>query len=136
MNRTGITAVALSLALGAGLPAGAELSHLPLISDVAPNAVAISEHVPHMGAHYAHPPDLPLGPIYCVIDGRVVCVEYMFLASALADGADWTHIPTGMDTPPITHIDMEYKVDGVGPFAEPLYQLHIYFATAEVLATH
>lgn len=112
------------------------LSHLPLLTDIAPNAIAISPHVPQMGAHWAEPANLPLGPIYCVIDGHVVCVEYMFLASQLASGADWTGIATGMDTPPITRIDMEYKPDGVGPFQEPLYQLHIYFADSEVLAAH
>lgn len=41
-----------------------------------------------------------------------------------------------MQTPPLTHIDMEYKPDGVGPFQEPLYQIHFYFADTEVLAAH
>ncbi|MDD7972993.1 hypothetical protein [Roseinatronobacter alkalisoli] len=113
-----------------------DLSHLPLLSDVAPNAVAISPHVPHMGAHWAEPANLPLGPIYCVIDDRVVCVEYMFLASDLAAGTDWTDISPGMETPAVTRIDMEYKADGVGPFQEPLYQIHLYFADAHVLAAH
>lgn len=126
-------AAALALALPA---AASELSHLPEISAVAPEAVAISPHVPHMGVHYAHPADLPTGPIWCVIDGRVVCVEYMFLASALAEGANWTGLPTGMETPPITHIDVEYKPDGAGPITEPLYQLHIYFAGPDILAAH
>ena len=130
-----IALAAACLALAA--PAAADgLSHLPLLSDIAPDAVAISPHVPQMGAHWANPATLPLGPIYCVIDGRVVCVEYMFLASQLSSGADWTGIATGLDTPPITRIDMEYKPDGVGPFQEPLYQLHIYFAENEVLAAH
>lgn len=115
---------------------GDGISHLPLLSEVAPAAVAISPHVPHMGEHWAEPANLPLGPIYCVIDGRVVCVEFMFLAKDLASGADWTGISTGMDTPPMTRIDMEYKADGVGPFQEPLYQLHLYFAENEVLAAH
>ena len=115
---------------------GDGLSHLPLMSDIAPNAVAISPHVPHMGEHWAEPSNLPLGPIYCVIDGHVVCVEYMFLASELATGVDWTRIATGLQTPPLTRIDMEYKPDGAGPFQEPLYQLHLYFAENEVLAAH
>lgn len=135
MKPTLSLASAAVLALSA--PAVAEgLSHLPLLSDVAPEAVAISPHVPHMGAHYANPATLPLGPIYCVIEGRVVCVEYMFTSADLAAGRDWTHIGTGMETPPITRIDMEYKPEGVGPFAQPLYQLHIYFASEEVLAAH
>lgn len=113
-----------------------DLAHLPLLSDVAPNAVAISPHVPHMGAHWAEPANLPLGPIYCVIDDRVVCVEYMFLARDLSSGANWSGITAGMQTPAFTRIDMEYKPDGAGPFQEPLYQLHIYFADAEVLAAY
>ena len=109
------------------------LSHLPLLSDIAPQAIAISPHMPHMGAHWAEPANLPLGPIYCEIEGHVVCVEYMFLASDLAAGRDWTNISPGMQTPPITRIDMEFKPDGVGPFQEPLYQVHLYFAQTEVL---
>ena len=128
-------AAAACLALPASLAAD-NLSHLPLLSDIAPNAVAISPHVPQMGAHWAEPANLPLGPIYCEIDGRVVCVEYMFLASQFSSGSDWTGIDTGMQTPPVTRIDMEYKPDGVGPFQEPLYQLHIYFAESEVLAAY
>lgn len=123
--------------LSIAAPAAAnDLSHLPLLSDVAPDAVAISPHVPEMGAHWAEPANLPLGPIYCVIDERVVCVEYMFLASELSSGANWSGITPGMQTPAVTRIDMEYKPDGVGPFQEALYQLHIYFADAEVLAAH
>ncbi|TVR08699.1 MAG: hypothetical protein EA385_09355 [Salinarimonadaceae bacterium] len=107
-----------------------------MVSEIAPNAVAISPHVPNMGEHWAEPANLPLGPIYCVIDGRVVCVEYMFLVSDLTSGVDWTGITTGMQTPPVTWIDMEYKPNGAGPFQEPLYQLHLYFAESDVLAAH
>jgi hypothetical protein len=118
-----------------GAPAAADLSHLPMLSDIAPQAVAISPHVPRMGEHWAEPANLPMGPIYCVIEGRVVCLEYMFLAGDLGSGASWTGLGIGMETPPITRVDMEYKPDGVGPFQEPLYQLHIYFAEPEVLAS-
>jgi hypothetical protein len=112
------------------------LSHLPLITDIAPTAVAISPHVPKMGVHYADPATLPLGPVYCVIEGRVVCVEYMFAASALAAGESWQAMPVGFETPPINHVDFEYKPDGVGPNPVPIYQLHIYFVDPQTLATH
>lgn len=119
------------------LPAGADgLSHLPRLADIAPDAIAISPHVPHMGEHWANPADLPLGPIYCVIDGRVVCVEYMFLSEDLSVGTDWTEISTGFATPPVTRIDMQFKADGVGPMPVPLYQLHVYFAEDGVLAAY
>ena len=133
LKTTALAAACLGLATSA---AADGLSHLPLLSEIAPEAVAISPHVPHMGAHWAEPANLPLGPIYCEIEGRVVCVEYMFPASQLSAGTDWTGIVTGLQTPPITRIDMEYQPDGVGPFQEPLYQLHIYFAETEVLAAH
>ncbi|MCC5971287.1 MAG: hypothetical protein JJU15_15190 [Pararhodobacter sp.] len=112
------------------------LTHLPQLASVAPEAIAISPHVPHMGTHYAMPGDLPTGPIYCVIEGHVVCVEYMFAASALAEGVSWTGLLPGVETPPITHVDLEFKPDGVGPMQEPIYQLHIYFADSDVLAMH
>lgn len=128
-----VSAAAVLLAL----PVAADgVSHLPRLSDVAPDAIAISPHVPHMGEHWANPANLPLGPIYCVIDGHVVCVEYMFLAEDLSAGMDWTGISTGFATPPVTRIDMEFKSDGVGPIPVPLYQLHVYFAQNEVLAAH
>lgn len=131
------TVVLATACLALAAPVAADgLAHLPMLSDIAPDAVAISPHVPQMGEHWAEPANLPLGPIYCVIDGRVVCVEYMFLASELASGANWTGIATRMQTPPVARIDMEFKADGVGPFQEPLYQLHIYFAETEVLAAH
>ena len=114
----------------------ADMQALPMIADIAPQAIAISPHVPQMGEHYAMPADLPTGPIWCVIEGRVVCVEYMFTAAALAGGESWTGLPPGGAFPPITHVDFEYKPDGVGPFSEPLYQLHIWFAEPDVLAAY
>lgn len=113
------------------------LSHLPTLEAVAPEAQQISPHVPHMGTHWANPANLEHGgPIYCVIEGRVVCVEYMFPAAAFAAGADFTGLMPGFATPPITHVDIEYKPDGAGPMTDPLYQIHIYFADQAVLAGH
>ena len=125
-----------TLVAAAGSAGAKDLSHLPLLADVAPNAVAISPHVPQMGVHYADPATLPLGPIYCVIEERVVCVEYMFPASALAAGESWRAMPVGFETPPISHVDLEFKPDGVGPNPVPIYQLHIYFVDPQTLATH
>ncbi|MCC6001401.1 MAG: hypothetical protein JJU19_11145 [Pararhodobacter sp.] len=123
-------------ALGHSIGAVADMDTLPMLADVAPEAIAISPHVPQMGIHYALPADLPTGPIWCVIEGRVVCVEYMFPAAALADGESWTGLLPGGVFPPITHVDFEYKPDGVGPISEPIYQLHIWFAEPAVLAAY
>jgi len=110
------------------------LDHLPVLSEVAPDAVNLSPHVPNMGEHWANPADLPVGPIYCVIDGRVVCVEYMLDLEALNAGTDFVGLATGLESPPISHIDIEYKAEGIPPHPVPLYQIHIYFADTQTLA--
>ena len=51
------------------------LESLPMLSEVAPDAILISPHVPRMGQHWANPENLPGGPIYCEIEGRVTCVD-------------------------------------------------------------
>lgn len=131
-----LTCLAVLPLIAAQTAQASGVDHLPRLSAVAPDAIAISPHVPHMGVHYAMPGDLPTGPIYCVIDGHVVCVEYMFAASDLNAGASWTGLLPGVETPPITHVDLEFKPDGVGPMQEPIYQLHIYFADRAVLSAH
>jgi hypothetical protein len=114
--------------------ASGALDHLPALAEVAPDAVNISPHVPNMGEHWANPADLPIGPIYCVIDGRVVCVEYMVDLEALNAGRDFVGLATGIVTPPVSHIDIEYKAEGIPPHPVPLYQIHIYFADTQTLA--
>lgn len=137
--------LALSLPLALGMTSAAqahaigevaEMDILPMLAAIAPEAIAISPHVPQMGMHYAMPADLPTGPIWCVIEGRVVCVEYMFTAASLAAGESFTNLLPGAAFPPITHIDFEYKPDGVGPISEPIYQLHIWFVEPAVLAAY
>lgn len=125
-----------AVAMAQGTADPAVLTSLPLISDIAPTAVAISPHVPQMGAHYADPATLPTGPIWCVIEGHVVCVEYMFPAEALAAGQSWRGLPTGNLPAPITHVDLDFMPNGVGPMQVPLYQLHIWFADQTLLAQH
>ena len=136
MNRK-LALATLGLAFGAtALHADDRLAGLLLLSDVAPDAIQITPHVPHMGEHWALPQNLPGGPIYCAIDGRVVCIEYMFDASDLADGVNFEGLMPDIETPPIAHIDMQFLPDGVPPHPVPLYQLHIYFAAQDVLAEH
>lgn len=123
----------------AALPAAAEdaaLQRLPLLQETAPLAVQVSPRVPGMGEHWAEPDRLPGGPIYCVIEGRIVCVEYMFEAEALAEGTNWLALAPGIETPPISHIDLEFKPQGIEPHPVPLYQLHIYFADRDLLERH
>lgn len=129
-------AIALITLPASAHEAPASLEGLPLLEEVASDAIQISPHVPNMGAHWARESDLPTGPIYCVIEGRVVCVEYMFTMEAFEAGTDWTSLTPGIETPPISHIDVEFKAEGIEPNPVPLYQLHIYFAGTEQLDQH
>ena len=129
-------AFAATLLLPGTAMAQSELDSLPMLKDLAPEAKQISPHVPQMGEHWANPENLPVGPIYCVIEGRVVCVEYMFDAADLEGGTSWTGLLPGIETPPISHIDVEFRPDGIEPHPVPLYQLHIYFADPDILAEY
>jgi hypothetical protein len=137
----GILAGSLTLALpnhaaahGAGPAPVDHIDSLPLLSEVAPEAIQISPHVPDMGEHWAVPGNLPTGPVYCVIEGRVVCVEYILDASGFAAGKQWTDLSPNMVTPPVSRVDIEYKPDGIGEMTMPLYTMHLYFADKPLLA--
>lgn len=129
-------AVALTILPASAHEAPVSFEGLPLLADVAPDAVRISPHVPNMGAHWARADDLPTGPIYCEIEGHVVCVEYMFTMEDFESGTDWLALLPGIETPPISHIDIEFKAEGIEPNPVPLYQLHIYFAGTDLLDQH
>src|SRR5687768_5429681 len=72
------TLVAVSaLLLAAGGVHADEFDKLPSASILPKGTVKVSGVVPGMGEHWANPKDLPLGPIYCVHKGKVVCLEFM-----------------------------------------------------------
>lgn len=129
-------ACAAALALTAAPSSAEALEGLPSLQDVAPDAVQISPHIPHMGEHWAEPDNVPTGPIYCVIEGRVACVEFMFEMTDLEAGKDWVNLAPGIHTPPISHIDIEFKPGGIEPNPVLLDQVHIYLADPDTLARH
>lgn len=133
----GLLAAAALIVGAPGLAmANGTLDGLPTLDRVSPDVKQISPHIPHMGEHWAVPSTLPTGPIYCVIEGRVVCVEYMFTAEELTAGTSWPALAPGLETPPISHIDVDFKPDGIEPMPVPLYQVHIYFVGRDILAQH
>lgn len=115
-------------------PVAETLDTLPLLAEIVPDAVQISPHVPNMGAHWARPGTPPEGPFYCVIEGRVVCVEYMFEAAELEAGTQWQGLLPGIVTPGVSHIDVEHLPNGIPQREVPLYQAHLYFAGKPLLA--
>lgn len=120
---------ALLLALtfpGASLSADV-YDQLPNASMMPANIVKVSETVPGMGEHWADPATLPLGPIYCVHKGKIVCLEYMMAQSDYAEGKSWPMLK-GMDgLPPVNHVDISMQPHGHEGFEVPHYDVHLYF---------
>jgi hypothetical protein len=127
-----VTFAAMSAAIGS---ANAEnpFDKLPGI-DILPEAtVQISPVVPGMGEHWANPADLPLGPIYCVYEGKVICLEYMISQEDLAAGKSWPELTGLKNLPPIDHVNMGFEPDGHHGYEIPHYDMHIYFVSPDVL---
>ena len=97
--------------------------------------VKISETVPSMGEHWSRPEDLPLGPIYCVHKGKIVCIEYMMSQADLQAGKSWPELVGLKNLPPINHVNMGFMPTGHHGYEIPHYDLHIYFVTREALKT-
>lgn len=129
-----IAAVALSLMFIPGSNAGGSAGReLPSVADLPPGTVKVSPPVPGMGEHWANPKDLPLGPIYCVMGGKVICAEFMIQHQAFIDGKSFERLRLGMKgtLPPVDHLEVTYMPHGHEGFEVPHYDLHMYFVPPE-----
>jgi hypothetical protein len=124
-------------ALTAPALAADPLEGLPTVDQLPEGVVQVSPLVLAMGEHWANPKDLPLGPIYCVIEGKVVCVEYMIGQGDFAAGASFEGMKfplrDGAKLPPIEHTDVTFLPDGHEGYEIPHYDFHTYFVPKEVL---
>ncbi len=110
-----------------------EFDKLPSVSILPKGTVKVSGVVPGMGEHWANPKDLPLGPIYCVYKGKVVCLEYMISQADFAAGKSWPELTGLKNLPPINHINMGFEPKGHEGYEVPHYDMHIYFASPEAM---
>ena len=119
----------------AAQPAGGRvdpaLAGLPTVARLPAGTVRISPVVPGMGEHWANPRDLPLGPIYCVIQGRIVCAEFMVGQADFEAGRSFPVLEAplrkGRRLPPLNHLDVGFEPHGHPGFEVPHYDLHMYF---------
>lgn len=120
----------------AARPLDPHLVHLPRASDLPPGAVRISPHVPGMGEHWANPRDLPLGPVYCVMEGRVTCMEFMISQQDLRDGKSFERLRPwfagGAPQPSVDHVEFNFMPQGHLGFEVPHYDVHMYFVPPEL----
>jgi hypothetical protein len=121
----------------AGKAAGT-LAGLPSARSLPEGVIQVSPMVPGMGEHWANPKDLPFGPIYCVIEGKVTCMEYMISQADFEAGKSWTELRPwfkGTEQPPIDHMEFNFEPNGHEGYQVPHYDVHMYFVSPEVRKT-
>jgi uncharacterized protein YjiS (DUF1127 family) len=133
--RRPVAAALAGLALLVGLTAttDTESRGLPTVADLPPGTIKVSPPVPGMGEHWANPKDLPLGPIYCVMDGKVICAEFMIVQEAFIRGKSFERLRLGMKgkLPPVDHLEITFMPHGHEGFEVPHYDVHMYFVPPE-----
>ena len=112
----------------------AEIEGLPTTDKLPEGVVQVSPFVPGMGEHWADPKNLPLGPIYCVMDGHITCMEYMIAQDDFEAGKSFTTLRPwfeGTEQPAIHHIDFNFEPNGHEGYEIPHYDVHMYFVSPE-----
>jgi hypothetical protein len=130
-RRWALVATALLAGL-LGAPAWADagpFDRLPTVRDLPRGVIKVSPFIPGMGEHWANPKNLPLGPIYCVMKGKVICAEFMFAQKDILTGKPFERLRLGMKgkLPPVDHVDLTYVPHGHEGYEVPHYDLHMYF---------
>ncbi len=131
-----MTLLAGALIMGSSLPAWAQNTRdsLPDASSVPEGTIQLSGVVPAMGEHWGKAADMPVGPIYCVHQGRIVCLEFMLSQEDFAAGKSWP-VLTGMEgLPPVIHTSIAFEPEGHEGYEIPHYDIHMYFLSPEEIA--
>ena len=94
-----------------------------------PGTVKVSGFVPGMGEHWANPKDLPLGPIYCVMRGKVICAELKVAQKDLLIGRSFERLRLKMKgrLPPVDHVELTFMLHGHEGYEVSHYDVHLYF---------
>ncbi|MGQ7793885.1 hypothetical protein ACUN0C_15870 [Faunimonas sp. B44] len=132
------TIMLVGAALSGGAAADGALDKLPKVESLPAGVIQISPFIPGMGEHWADPKTLPLGPIYCVMDGRVTCMEFMIAQKDFEEGRSFEQLRpwfSGTEQPPIDHMEFNFEPHGHEGFTVPHYDIHMYFVSPEVRAT-
>lgn len=126
-----ISSIALALSAFAVAAQANDRATLPDVGALPENVVQISPVLPAMGEHWANPADLPLGPIYCVHEGKVVCLEFMISQEDFAAGKSWPTLAGMPGLPPVDHTSIAFEPHGHEGFEVPHYDIHMYFLSPE-----
>jgi hypothetical protein len=107
---------------------------LPSADILADDIVQVSPTIPGMGEHWANPATLPLGPIYCVHEGKIVCLEFMMAQEEFTAGKSWPALSGMEGLPAVNHVSIGFEPEGHEGFTVPHYDVHLYFLSPEEMA--
>ncbi len=96
-----------------------------------PGLVPLHEHtVPGMGVHYADPANMEFGgPVFCVYDGELYCIEYILPMELIMSGAAFTlGALEGYPSPSVVETVFDHNSTSM-PVEH--MAIHLYFFTAE-----
>lgn len=107
---------------------------LPSADTLPGDVIQVSPTVPGMGEHWANPATLPLGPIYCVHEGKIVCLEFMIAQEDFTSGKSWPALSGMQGLPPVNHMNIGFEPQGHEGFTVPHYDIHLFFLSPEEMA--
>jgi hypothetical protein len=121
--------------VAAALATTATVAHdapaLPDANILPARIVQISPVVPLMGEHWAETATLPLGPIYCVHEGKIVCLEFMISQADFEAGKSWPALSGIKGLPPVDHVSVGFEPQGHEGFEVPHFDVHMFFISPE-----
>ena len=98
---------------------------VPAVITLPPAATIASTCVVGLGKQYILPADVPNGPIYNVVDGKVIGLEMMFNAAEIkADPSRFRHIDLGGHN--FRYLNVESVIEGHAGNGEPHYHLDLF----------
>ena len=126
-------AVAFAL-LASTATAQSAIDALPSADMLPEGVVQLSPTVPGMGEHWGNPADMPLGPTYCVHQGKIICLEFMMAQDEFESGQSWPMLAgmAGLPAPDHTHIG--FQAAGHEGFEVPHYDIHMYYLSPDEVA--
>jgi hypothetical protein len=128
-----VLALAVSAAAGNALAADPH-DALPSVDTLPKDVTQESPIIPAMGAHWVNHANWPLGPIYCVYKGKIVCLEFMMSQADFAAGKSWPALAGKDGLPPVNHVSVGFEPNGHPGFTIPHYDIHMYFISPEEVA--
>lgn len=126
--------LALAIASAGSAHAASSPDTLPGNEMLPEGTIQVSPVVPGMGEHWMDVANAPLGPIYCVHEGKVVCLEFMISQEDFAAGKSWLDLAGMPGLPPVDHMNIGFETHGHEGYEVPHYDVHLYFLPPEEIA--